>query len=72
MTTHESCFRHGGDEQVVESDDDLEAGVAGKERGQHVNYSQRPPLRIADRPIASGELRRPSLAAFAHNAQSVG
>ena len=72
MTTHESCFRHGGDEQVVESDDDLEAGVAGKERGQHVNHSQRPPLRVAERPIAIRRQRRPSPAAFAHNAQSVG
>ena len=54
----------GGDEQVVAGEDDAEAGVAAKERGQHVNHSQHPPLRIAHRPIAIRELRRPSLAAL--------
>ena len=54
-----TCLRHDGDEHVVESDDDLEAGVAGGERGKHVHHSQRPPLRPAERPIAIRRQRRP-------------
>ena len=59
ITIHVTCLRHDGDEHVVAGDGDLEAGVAGRERGQHVHHSQRPPLRAAERPIAIRRQRRP-------------